>query len=109
MTILKMKAYGDWEPYDINIGAGDNERIHVICDVLNDFCSKLPGCEQDVKISIYLDELEYSNVLINRLVHSKQFDPDQAQAFVDKLTAECRGPSVYVYPDTFSYEDVDMI
>ena len=110
MTILKMEAWEDFDmPYDINICAGDNGRIAAICNILNEFCRQLPGLNQDVKLSVYLGELECANVLVSRLVDSAQLDLNRAQAFVNKLIAKCAGSSVYVYANTFSCEDVELI
>ena len=110
MTILKMKAWGDFDvPYEVNVGAGDNGRIRWICRILNEFCEQLPGCDKDIKLSVYLSELEYSNILVNRLVDAGQFTAEQAKGFVEKLENICADHWSYVYADMFTYEDVEAI
>lgn len=110
MTILMVEAWGDFDiPYDINIGIGEKSRIEALRDVLNTFCSQLPGCDQDIKLTVYIDEMEYANVLINRLVDANLFTKEQAESFIQKLIRICGSSSAYVYKNMFSCVDIDMI
>ena len=110
MTILKVKAFADFDaPYEINIGVGDNGRVRNICEILNNFCKQLPSLDQDIKLSIYLDEIEYSNILIHRLIDSGHFTTRRAMNFVEELKEVCEHNWVYVNDNIFTVEDVEQI
>lgn len=110
ISILQIRAYGDFnEPYEINIAAGDSEKIYSVCRVLNTFCRNLPGCDQDVKLSTYLEDHEYIDQLTDRLVERNLFSKQQAVLFVEKLNGLCKGNSVYVYENAFRVDDVVQI
>lgn len=110
MTILKMQAYGDFDvPYEIDVAVGNEHRVHEMCKRLNDFCKLLPGCEQDVKLSKYLEDREYADKLAHTLVGSGMFSTRQAIEFVTRLRNLCQNSSVYVYEDTFTVNDTIQI
>ena len=106
MKILKMNAFGDFDsPYDIDVCAGKEEHIEKICNVLNDFCQTLPGCEKDVSLSIYLADENYFNSLMQLLVKANCFSEEKARDFLMLLFGKCVS-SVYVYRNTFSSETI---
>lgn len=110
MTILMMKAFGDFDArYDINIAVGDNARVSAICEVLNGYCKELPGCEQDVRLSAYLANIQCVNELVGRLTTNALFSEYQAKKFVEKLATICVNHWVYVYSNTFTVEEVPQI
>lgn len=109
MKILKMKAFGDFDsPYDINICAGEGNRIEKIKEILNNFCKSLPGCEQDVSLSIYLADDHYFATLTAQLVNAGCFSDEKAKDFVTMVYNQCIS-SVYVYKDTFEAELITEI
>ena len=110
IAILKMKAYGDFdEPYDINIAAGNRDKVLGVCGILISFCELLPGCSQDVKLAKYLNDEEYVDRLMGMLIMLSCFSTQQAKMFIEKLRSLCDGPSVYVYKDTFSVDEIEQI
>ena len=111
MTVLMMQAFGDFdEPYDVNIAIGDFGKICTVQEILNNFCKQLPGCDKDIRLSVYLDEMEYSNILVNRLFDSGYFEAKHnVETFVKELTEICKHHSAYVYGNMFTRGKVSRI
>ncbi len=110
IAILKMKAWGDFdEPYDINVAAGDAQSVSEICTTLNNYCSMLPGCGQDIRLSKYLEDDDYAERLVNMLTVFSRFSENQAIDFVAELNRLCNGINVCVYKDTFSVDNIIQI
>ena len=107
IAILKMKVFADFdEQYDVNVAAGNRDKIVGVCRVLNNFCEFLPGCEQDVELSKYLEDKEYAERLSGMLNVLCCFSTRKAIEFVELLKRLCEGPRVYVYKDTFTVEEI---
>lgn len=110
MTILTMKAFGDFDAeYDINLCIGDNEKIGIIRNALNSFCKTLPGCGQDIALAKYLNDYRYTEELTELLFRTNQFTLPQAKDFVKFLHQNCGSSSVFVYEDTFGLENITQI
>lgn len=110
ISILKMKAFGDFEvPYEIDVAAGDHDRVHKISEVLNNYCKTLPGCAQDVKLAMYLDNRDYADKLAHQFIGRGIFSTQQAIDFVEGLKHLCEGHYVYVYEDVFTVNNVVQV
>ena len=109
MTVLQVKAFGDFDyPYTVDVCCGEKERIDQITKMLNDFCKSLPECEQDVRLSNYLNNSKVERELRQWLIlHNFSFQ--QAADFLDKLTEVCENETVYIYKDTFSSNEIMQI
>ena len=110
ISILKMRAWADFDmPYEIDIAAGDFDRVYKFSRVLNTFCRQLPGCAQDVKLSKYLEDKEYAEQLMHQFIGFELLSTKQAITFVEKLKSLCKGHNVYVYENAFIVNDVVQI
>ena len=108
MAIISMVAFGDFdERYNVNIVDIQNKELStLVCSVLNSFCLSLPGCGKDVLMSKYLVHEEWKEKLRQKLHKETGLSYTDIILIVSKIVNVCINHNIYIYSDTFSWEDI---
>lgn len=104
MYILMVKAFGDFDcPYDVPVCCCSDKHVaQRISQALNNYCSKHPKVEMDVKL--IEDFKNFASGLYESLLEVAS--EDVADKIYTKLEEICAGDSVLIYGDIFEVQEI---
>ncbi len=104
MYILMVKAFGDFDcPYDVPVCCCvEKHVVQNIRQALNNYCSKHPKVEMDVKL--IEDFKDFNSGLYAALC--EVVSEDVADKIYAKLEEICSGDSVLIYGDIFEVQEI---
>lgn len=105
IAILYVEAYGDFDPYSVNMFAGRADQMEEVCKRLN--ANLMVGCP-DIPMQKYLDETRQVKI-IEDMQKNALLSKDAAHKLVDKILQLANTCTIYAEAGSFKTESVDIL